>query len=236
MRPLRRLGVAFVLGIAALEAGPPGPYAAPVERVFPLAPPDAAIVGRRTHFELGYETLGEQLDTSELLFRITLHPLRLNGARYEFDQRADPGGWILGDENRVLHRPRLPLADGLYRWTASFWNGVAWSPESPAIEIRIDSVPPADVSGLRLARGADGLVLDWDPVTLDRDGRSEYVRGYHVYRYERGPLPPAVRAHEIGVVERPPFVDRKPIDSGATVLFYRITAEDEAGNEPDRRD
>ncbi len=236
MRPSRRLGVAFILGIAALEAPSSGPYAAPVQRVFPLAPPDSAIVGARTHFELGYEVLGVPPERSELLFRITLRPLRLNGASYEFDQQTDAGGWMFGDENRILHRPRLPLADGLYRWTASSWDGVAWSPESSAFELRIDSVPPADVEGLRVARGADGLVLDWDPVTLDRNGGPEYVAGYHVYRYERGPLPPIVRAHEIGAVEQPPFVDRKPLDSGATVLFYRITAEDEAGNEADRRE
>ncbi|MHC4429828.1 MAG: hypothetical protein ACYS0D_14695 [Planctomycetota bacterium] len=74
-------------------------------------------------------------------------------------------------------------------------------------------------------------VIEWDPVTLDRNERPEYVARYHVYRYERGSSFRRVRVHEIGVVEQPRYVDTNDASEGKIVLFYRVTAEDEAGNE-----
>jgi hypothetical protein len=61
------------------------------------------------------------------------------------------------------------------------------------------------------------------------------VARYHLYRYETSPFPPLVRAQAIGSTLEPHFVDEAP-DADALILFYRVTAEDEAGNETGRPD
>ena len=102
----------------------------------------------------------------------------------------------------------------------------------PGFKIRIDSVPPADVEGLKVERDplTGHVVIEWDPVTLDREARPEYVTRYHVYRYKRGSPVRRVRVHQIGTVVQPRFVDTDETAMAEPLLFYRVTAEDEAGN------
>ncbi len=216
----------------------PEPAAATtVERVFPLAPISGASVGPIPLFELGYEPLGEHDPlVRQARFRITLRPLRSPAPSYEFDQRAEPTGWMAGEARHVLYRPRAPLADGVYGWTPWFWNGTTWIRGSDEFRLRVDSVPPAEIDRLRVSRSPEGVALDWDAVTLDRDGRPEFVARYHVYRYERAADARAIRARRIAEVREPPYVDRAPPPVGGEILFYRVAAEDEAGNEPGRRD
>ena len=203
-----------------------------VDRVFPVSPADGAVVGPRTVFELGYEALGE-LQPRKLRFRISLDPVRSGAASYVFDQRQRQSGWLIGEPDRVLYRPRKPLQDGLYRWEVAAWNGVEWLAGKDVFEVRVDSIPPAAVEGLRVLLEREGrrLVLDWKPVTLDRNGSPEFVVRYHVYRFERRGGFRGVRSQEIGVVEQPRFLDIEPETEPSKILYYRVTAEDAAGNE-----
>ena len=190
------------------------------------------MVGPRTVFEVGYEALGE-LQPRKLRFRIRLDPLRPGAGSYVFDQRQRPSGWLVGEPERVLYRTRKPLQDGSYRWEVAAWNGVEWLVGKDVFEVRVDSIPPGDVEGLRIVSQREGqrLVLEWNPVTLDRNGAPEFVVRYHVYRFERYRAFRGVRSHEIGVVEQPRFLDTEPQSERSKILYYRVTAEDAAGNE-----
>jgi hypothetical protein len=194
------------------------------------------VTGPRPVFRLHYEGLGE-LKPRRLRFRITLEPLASDGKRYVFDQRRRGNGWLLGDEGEVLYRTTKPIEDGRYRWQVASWNGVEWTGGGQSLELRIDAVPPADVEGLTVRfDAAQGEVrLDWQPVSLDRHGRPEFVDRYHVYRYDRRSFPRGAREHEVGVVDVPHFIDRGLPAEPSKILFYRVTAEDTAGNEPGRR-
>lgn len=227
----RAFGIACTLELGTLVAAQAAPLP---ERFYPADPPHGAVVGSRPVFELGYEG-PEAENPRQLAFRITL-----NGEQrsYVFDQRRRQSGWLQGQPGRVLYRPRRPLADGSYRWRVWIWNGVEWKPGRGTFDIRIDSVPPADVErlGLRFDGDRRAVLLEWDPVSLDRNGRPEYVARYHVYRCPRGPGCAPIQAFEIGVVEQPRFVDLSPPLEDPALLYYRITAEDEAGNRIERPD
>ena len=96
--------------------------------------------------------------------------------------------------------------------------------KSDALSVRIASEP------------ADGrLWLSWQPVALDREGRAEWVARYHVYRYVEGPPYPVVRAFRIGSTPEHAWIDDEP-PAGPGLVLYRVSAEDEAGNEALRRD
>lgn len=220
--------LAAVVPVVGLSAAP----VATVDDVWPIAPVDGAVTGPRTVFEIGYGALGDP-HPRDLRFRIRLDPTRKGGRSYVFDQRRRASGWLVGEPGRVLYHPRKALDDGEYRWQVGAWNGVDWVESADHHAIRIDSVPPGDVDALQvtLDREAGRAILEWAPVTLDRRGRPEFVERYHVYRYERrGPFRRA-RVMEIAVVEQPRFVDPGVATRGDRILYYQVTAEDEAGNE-----
>jgi len=168
---------------------------------------------------------------------LTLEPVEEDGEGYVFDQRRTRSGWFAGDEGQVLYRSRKPLRDGSYRWRAWYWNGTDWVGGTPARRLRIDAVPPAEVGALRVTFDAEsGVVrLEWDPVVLDRDGGPEFVARYRVYRYEKRNFPGGVKTLEIGDVVEPRFIDHAPPASESRILYYKVTAEDQAGNESERR-
>lgn len=217
----------WAVAAAAAHAGP-RPTA-----VQPLAPEDGAYVGGRPVFEIDYESPAE-LEPRTLSFRIVLQPLVADGEAkpLRFDQRRNRSGWLPGAPGRILYRPRKPLPHGRYRWTAESWNGVDWTRGSRTFELTIDAVPPAEVEGLELtfARSRGEVVLEWDPVALDRKGGPEHVVRYRVYRYERKDTIARVRTFEAGTVESPRFVDPVAPAAQARILFYRVVAEDAAGN------
>jgi hypothetical protein len=181
-------------------------------------------------FEVGFDAPGGA-EVRRMRFRIVLEPEARSGTRTVYDQRRRPSGWVRGDVGRMLYRAPRPLDDGTYRWRAEAWDGTAWTGGAGAFVLRIDSVPPAVVSGLRVDRDADRIVLRWDPVATDREGRPEYVARYHVYRHERASASRAVVVHEIGTTPAPTFVDDTHAETRGRILFYRVTAEDEAGNQ-----
>ena len=170
-------------------------------------------------------------------FRIALSKDGFASETHTFDQRKRTGGWVPGDGCELIFRPPRPLADGSYEWRAWAWNGVEWVGGGPPRKLRVDTVAAAEIAELRMTWDADlrTVWLRWDPVTVDLNGDAEYVVGYHVYRYARGPDLPRVRPFEIGFVETPEFVDVDP-DPASEILYYKIAAEDAAGNVTGVRD
>jgi hypothetical protein len=207
----------------------------PVDRIRPVAPADGDVVGPRAVFEIEYDALADP-HPRRLNFRIRLEPVRPGVEAKVFDQREREAGWLVGAPGRVLYRPRRDLDDGSYRWEAAAWSGVEWLVARERPVFRVDSVPPAPVAGLsvELVPGTGVARLEWDPVALDRDGSPEYVARYHVYRFEEGGPFRTVRPREIAVVEQPRYVDDTALEEHVQILYYRVTAEDLAGNEGGR--
>lgn len=231
--------VVRTLTLAALTALAARPLAAGNEKqVYPLDPPDGAVVNSRPVFQLAYEGIDSgALRASR--FRIALSSDGFRNESLIFDQREAATGWAHAEPGKVLYYPRHPVPDGEYQWKVWRWDGVGWIEGRRSFSLRVDSVAPADVEGLRIeydhARGR--YDLKWKPVTLDRNGDPEYVARYHVYRYDKGPPFPAVSLLEIGVSEIPELTldeDRAERAASAPLLFYRVVAEDEAGNQAGR--
>jgi len=213
-------------GMAPLLAEDPPTF----EHVFPLRPADQSVAGARPVFCIGYSGLDER-ELRHMRFRLTLTQMGSRDETYEFDQRQQRSGWLPGEPGEMLFRPPWPLADGTYRWQAWAWDGMRWVDGKPAHRIRIDSVPPAEVQGLRASYdpARKSMFLAWQPVTLDRDGGPEFVTRYRIYRYTRGPQLPRVQPFEIGRTETPDFVDEGPIPD-VRLVVYKVAAEDQAGN------
>lgn len=216
----------------------PGPPAlALIEgRVFPLDPPDETVSGAHPVFKVGYDGIDDR-QLRQARFRIALSEDGFRSEAHVFDQRERKVGWIPGEPGCVLFRPRLPLADGDYEWKVALWNGLGWDEGTETRRLRIDTVPPADVEGLRVEfdRSGGSLRLFWEPVFLDSEGRSEFVARYHVYRYAEGPPYPVVRVFRAASTPEHSWIDEDETGPAGLVL-YRVTAEDAAGNEPLRRD
>ena len=205
-----------------------------VSSVVPLEPQDGGVAGPRPIFRIGVE--GSEI--TKMKFRVVVSDDGFETSAYTFDQTEDAAGWalaVLDGENGALYRAAKPLAEGLYAWRADAWNGVDWVRGERTFRIRIDATPPADVAGVRMTRVRDGLRFDWDPVVLDREGRSEEVVAYRVYRYARRSFFFVIRAFEVAVTTDTTWTETDPAALSAPMLFYKVTAQDAAGNEPDRR-
>jgi hypothetical protein len=199
--------------------------------VFPLDPPHGTVTGANPVFQVGYSGIQER-DLRAARFRIVLSDDHFRSNAYVFDQRDRRSGWIPGEPGRMVYRPRRPLRDGDYQWRVAVWNGVSWEEGQQTFNLRIDTVPPAPVEGLLLQlEPADGAVrLTWDPVALDSEGGSEFVARYHVYRYTTGPPYPVAVPLRRGSTPVPGWTD-DAVPPTSRLVLYRVTAEDEAGNE-----
>lgn len=225
-----------LLAVLAVCALPAVSGAQDPQRAEPADPPDGAVTGSRPVFQIEYSGI-EDSALREARFRIEISTDDFRGTEYVFDQRERASGWVPGEPGRMVYRPRLPLADGSYEWRAARWNGLRWVSGLKTSEFRVDTVPPEDVDGLTLSRGPDGGVeLRWRAVTADREGGTEHVARYHVYRYAAGPPFRVARHHEIGSTQDLELLDNLAGTVEARLIFYRVTAEDLAGNEPLRRD
>ena len=205
--------------------------------IAPEAPPDGASVGKNPRFLV--RVSGS--DVEKLRFKITMTRDAWKTIAYTFDQLADAAGWAvtaLNDQTPgAVYVPRQPLVGGDYEWRVASWDGLSWKEGAEDFRVRIDDVPPEDVDGVRMARDPEsGCVrLMWLPVTSDREGRPEHVAMYHVYRYAaKGPTHP-IRPFEAGETTSLAFEDCDGASLKKAVLFYRVVAEDEAGNIPGRK-
>ena len=210
-------------------------HAQTVDDVYPVDPPDGGTAGTRPMLQVGAQ--GTEL--SKMRFRIELSRDDFETIAYTFDQKEEPAGWTftaLAGENGAVYRVRTPLQDGGYTWRAAAWNGVDWVQGRKTSRLRIDGVPPADVAvRMRVDPKRKSVLLEWDPVTVDRDGRPEVVTRYRIYRYERRAPFFVVRPFEIAATDDLSYEDASAQALGNGLLFYKVTAEDAAGNEPERR-
>jgi len=226
-RPQHACLLLFALGLC-------GSAAFAIEKLAPLEPEDGAVLSGQPVFRITYEGVDEPAQVRALRFRITLTRDGLDSPAFIFDQREQATGWAGSGEGVVLFRPRRPLPDGEYAWRAACWNGVEWETAERTYSLRVDSTDPAEVEGLRLEydRQSGRTYLRWNPVTLDRNGDPEFVVRYHVYRFDHGPFAP-IAPREIATTELPELAT-DDADASAT-RYYRVTAQDQAGNEPGKR-
>jgi len=225
-----------VVLLAVVLLGPSLARAQTVDDVYPLEPADGAIVGPKPFLKIGVEGS----DLPKMRFRIELSRDDFDTIAYTFDQQEERNGWAftaLGSESGAMYRVSRPLSNGKYDWRAAAWNGVDWVPGDTVFRLYVDSVPPADVDGLEIRWDPDSgsVHLEWDPVVTDRDGRPETVAKYNVYRYERRSIFFVSRIWWVGETEVPEFDDRSLKGRMAPLLFYKVSAQDAAGNEFDRR-
>lgn len=200
------------------------------EKLRAVGPPDGAVVPSRPVFQVAFDGVRPR-EARRMRFLLELVPADPDEAAYVYDQRRRRSGWLVTSDGTAVFRPPRRVADGEYSWRFAAWNGVDWVPAAEHRALRVDTVPPAPVEGIRLSHDLDAgtVALAWKPVVLDENGAAEFVTGYHIYRYAEDPDLPHVRAFEVGFVEVPSFTDRPPEGADA-ILYYRIAAEDEAGN------
>jgi hypothetical protein len=203
----------------------------------PEAPKTGAAVGKKPRFVV--RIAGS--DVENLRFRIELSTDEFKSTAYTFDQLKDPNGWAytaLDDGSPgAVYFTRQPLDGGAYLWRVASWDGLSWKESGDRFRLIVDDVPPADVEGVAMSRDArTGCVrITWLPVTTDRDGGAERVALYHVYRYaSKGPTQP-VRPFEAGTSATTDYEDCDQDALKKPILFYRVVAEDEAGNIPGRK-
>lgn len=233
--PRRRLPLAAA--IVALAAPLLAHAQAQPTLLSPAEPKDGASVGKKPRFVIRAATS----DVEKLRFRIEMSKDEFKTVAYTFDQLKDANGWaytVLDDQTPgAAYFTHEVLAGGDYKWRVSSWDGLSWLPSADEYRLQIDDVPPADVEGVTMTRDASaGCVrLRWAPVTTDRDGGAERVAVYHVYRYaSKGPIHP-VRPFEAGTSNTLEFSDCDKNELKKPILFYRVVAEDEAGNIAGRR-
>ena len=224
-----------MLLLGGLVASAQAAGAQTVEDVLPLEPAWRATVGPRPVFKIGVE--GTDLDKIHL--RLVMSRDDFHTEMYVFSQMEEPNGWAqtsLAGEFGAIFTPPKPLENGRYQWRADAWNGLNWVEGDEYSEVDIDSVPPAGVEGLvmHLEPEGAGIVLEWDQVTIDENGHPEWVEKYHIYRYIRRSFFFAIRPFEIAVTDETRFVDRDEVALVTPLVFYKINAEDQAGNESDQ--
>ncbi len=217
-----------------------------VRNIILAEPENNQITSAKPMFKIIIE--GENLPRN-LKYKIEISNDNFDTVMFTFEQLNNKKGWSIHelyneeDYNDILERGAFyrayeDLPDGLYQWRASVHTGVTYQDGSTVSSFIVDSTPPAEVIGLRLAFDATSgfTKLQWDPVFLDVNGRSEYIDHYNVYRYERRSFFFVIRPFFIGSTETESFVDRDVNKSGqGKVLFYKVVAVDKAGNELGRR-
>ncbi len=170
-----------------------------------------------------------------------------------FDGSKERGGWSLGDPKGIedvppelaptnflgIHlRVQPKLADGEYFWRAAkTTGGGGWTEVRGSESFVVDTRAPADIDTLRLRRLPDGSIqLWWAPITYGSDNQPETVAGYRVYRYEKLLMryPPMTR-YLLRELQADTTVTIPLKDTEPSMVFYRVSAVDEVGNEDGRR-
>lgn len=126
--------------------------------------------------------------------------------------KESPRGWRqeIGDaEIAIAFRPPEALEEETWQWRARVHAQGVPTESGRSSPFKVDVTPPAEIEGLHLQRRADGAVLlQWDPVTQDVEGRPESVDRYVIYRYDRrgtfpqGPLVKVGESHTTAYLDR----------------------------------
>ena len=206
-------------------------------RLLPESPKDHASVGKKPRFTIRVDGS----DVEQLRFRIELSKDQFKTIDYTFDQVKDSNGWAytaLDDQSPgAVYFTRQPIAGGDYEWRVASWDGLGWQDGHGISRVVIDDVPPADVDLVRMRREPNRtcVQISWAPVATDIQGRPERVASYHVYRYAAKGHTQPIRPFEAGETAALEYEDCDAEAFKKPILFYRIVAEDEAGNIPGRR-
>jgi hypothetical protein len=126
--------------------------------------------------------------------------------------KDSPRGWRQepGDsEIAIAFRPPEALEEETWQWRARVFAEGVPTESGRSSPFKVDVTPPAEIEGLHLQRRSDGAVLlRWDAVIQDIEGRPESVDHYVIYRYDRrgtfpqGPLVKVGESHTTAYVDR----------------------------------
>lgn len=212
-------------------------------------PSAGEVVSEELHFHI--EASGEP--EPEEFFRIEIAlDADFESIVDSFDNREDRAGWAIASPRGLedvperyrptafegIHlRPRKRFEDGTYYWRAFKAVGSgAWEPIPGTESFVVDTIPPQPVESLQVRRSADGaLQLSWSPVGYDLDGQPERVAGFRVYQYTkllrmyRPMTRNIVTEGEATTVSIP----AEALES-ERIVFFRVQAVDEVGNEEGR--
>ena len=115
----------------------------------------------------------------------------------------------------IAFRPPEALEEEDWQWRARVQTGGVPTESARPSPFRVDVTPPAEIEGLKVQRRPDGAVLlRWDPVTQDLEGRPESVDHYVVYRYDRRGTFPQVPLVKVGESRLTTYIDRRGVDPG----------------------
>ena len=126
--------------------------------------------------------------------------------------KESPRGWRqeVGESDiAIAFRPPDALEEETWQWRARVLAQGVPTESGRSSPFKVDVTPPAEIEGLHLQRRADGgILLRWDPVTQDVEGRPESVDHYVIYRYDRrgtfpqGPLVKVGQSHTTAYLDR----------------------------------
>lgn len=169
-----------------------------------------------------------------------------------YDGRKSKAGWAFGS-NRGLedvpekyrpvniegihYRGRAKLPDGNYYWRiAKALGSGAWQYSDDYETFIVDGTPPEGINSLRVAIDASGnLAFTWDPVIFDVNGNPDSVAGFRVYHYTKVLRKyRTLNRYVVGEIDDTSM--RVPLSEfeGERIVFFRVQAVDEVGNEEGR--
>jgi hypothetical protein len=233
MRRLKILVFPLLICISSL------PLFAQIDDVLLNEPQDRQITSAKPAFKI----LVEGDDISHYLkFKIELSRDDFETVFKEFDQVAEKKGWSFhqwfDEEIGGIYRTTEPIPDGVYQWKAYVYDGMNYIGGEEVSTFIVDSIPPAEINGMRMRYDYDtGYThLDWDPIFLDVNGNSETIDHYNIYRYERKSIFFVIRPFYIGTTKTESFIDKdRGRNKRGKLTFYKVVGVDKAGNELGRR-
>lgn len=204
--------LAVLLPIAA------APAAFCIDDVTPFEPAGGATVGERPVFR--FHVKGDWKGVGQA--KIELSRDRWKTVEKSWDMRESMAGWGMiaeEDEKGGLFRCTEAIPEGDWEWRVTvFQNGAQYDGARTAA-FRVDATPPAEVEGLRMKRVQDGsIVLTWDPVIYDVEGRPETVDHYVVYRYNSKGVFLNAKGMEAGESSTTSFTDKSPMKTTTEIV------------------
>jgi hypothetical protein len=146
---------------------------------------------------------------------------------------------LVPDDYHGIHlRTRLDLPDGEYFWRAFKALGSGqWEELAGESRFYVDTTPPGTVDNIKLRMtDGGGLSFSWPPVLVDLEQEQELVTGYRIYRYTQLlKRYPVLTRYMIAETEYTEHTVDNVLEDGHKIVFFRVQAVDETGNEEGRR-